>query len=309
MSFPGLVLATPPYVPPPVDPDYGWDGLALTWTGSNGITWNLSAPDLGLILGRGIRGLGMPSISHYRDESPARAGSFWRGYTTQARDVFLPVRIWHDGSTVEFAERWTAFWEGFNPAVPGVLSARGPSGTRTLVCRYDKGGEEAMELDPLFFGWASLGIQLTAEQPFWEGTAITQSWTSTEPQDFFDAAGSPSFHISEGTSSSTAVVDNPGNESFYPLYVAYGPFTRIEIVYLGQRIVVPFAVPAGKSVVIDTRPETASVTDSDNFDRWSEMEAWGFAPITPGLGQEISMVITGGGSVSMVAVPRYRMAF
>lgn len=309
MSFPGLIIASLPYVPPPYDPDFGWDGLAITWTGSNGITWNLSAPELGIILGRGVRGLGMPTIAHQRDKSPARAGSYWRGYTTEERSIFLPLRLFHDGSTAEFVDLWNAFWDGMDPATPGTLTVRGPGGVRTIRARYDKGGEEAYDMDPTFFGWAQFGLELVAEQPFWQGDTVSQDWVTLEPVDFFDPAGSAPFYISEGTSASSAVVTNPGHEPAYPVFTAYGPFTKLDIVYQGRRITVPFTLAAGRALVIDTRPETASVTDNNGVDRWSEMSAWGFSPIAPGINQKITVTITGTGSLSMYLEPLYRRAF
>lgn len=309
MSLPGTVFAPPRAKPPVIDPDFGWSGLAMTFISSAGREWDMCDPLGGLVVGRGIRGVGMPPLTHFRDESPATYGSRYRGYSVDARPVFWPVRLFHDGSSVEFVDRWNEFWDDIAPGEEIIWRVRGPHGTRSLRILYEKGGEDAIDMDPTFFGWVPMGLEFVADQPLWEGETVFQEWEGAVGRNFIDPAGSPPLHISRRTSTSSAVITNPGDELTYPLWVIYGPTESVSITYAGQRLTIPFAIPAGKAVTIDADPEQQAVVDSDGVDRYSELSAWGFAPLQPGANQSFTISMVGTGLVRAAVTPLYKKAF
>lgn len=309
MSLPGTVFAEPPYVPPPVDPDFGWSGLDMTWTGANGTAFSLVSQRDGLIVGRGVRGIGNPSFTHFRDESPALAGSRWRGYNTQQRTVNWPVRLFHDSGTDAFVERWNAFWDTLKPHAPGVWSVRSPNGIRTLRCRYEKGGEEAFDMDPTFFGWAPFALELTAEEPFWQGATIPYKWGSETARDFFDPAGSPPLWISDTTTLGETTITNPGDEPAYVVWRVYGPTTSVTIQIGSQSLIIPFAIPDGGWVTIDTRPTEQTAIDFLGVDRTSELGAFGFVPVPSGVDRDITITMAGNGRIEADLTPQYWRAF
>ena len=104
---------------PPVD-ILQRDGLQMTWTGGNGSVWSLDRRSgSGVYLLAGTRGLHLPQGTRFRDTSPGAHGSQHRGTIWHEREVFWPLKMWHDGPGPEFMARDRAFWETLDPDLPG----------------------------------------------------------------------------------------------------------------------------------------------------------------------------------------------
>lgn len=315
MTFPGVIFVSPPLTPPPSPVNPGRELLDQRWVDVNGRAWSFMGEESGVILMRGVRGLGMPTYTHFRDDYTGTDGSYWRGLRAQSREVFWPIYIFHDGRSRDWVEHYNAFWDGLSPRAEGAWVVQGPHGEqRKLRLRYEKGGEEAYELDPSFYGWAKYGIHLRADQPYWEGAAIPRSWRTSEPVFFFgDDDEAPPFHISPPPSAEQATMTNPGDVATWPTWTLEGPLlegTRVGVD--GQAVELGFDVPSGSTLVIDTRP-TAQTAILDGVDRTRDLASYGFAEIPPGKDVPVEVTLIappeGVGSATIEIVPLYERAF
>lgn len=311
MSIPGTVFVELPYIPPPFDPNAGWDGLTMTWTGWDGSLWHLTDPSTGIELKPGVEGLHMPTFAHQRDESPAVRGAYWRGYQIESRKCFWPMRMFQDDSTDEFIALRRAFTRTLHPGKEGTWTVYSGSGRtpRRLRLRYEEGWDGALERDPTAFGWVDHGPSFMADQPLWEGDPIVVKFEQGTIRDFIDPAGSPPFYISSGASVSQATMANPGDEDAYPIWKLDGPFTSATINVAGQVIGIPFSTAAGRSLTIDTRPSVQSAWNSDGADRTASLSSYGFAPIPPGANVPITLTLVGTGTVTATLTPLYMEAY
>lgn len=291
-----------------------WSGLAaMTWTGWDGTEWDLLGENGGVFLTRdGVRGLHMPRVDRYTNVSPALAGSRWRGSRTLEREVFWPLFIYSDSGSQGWVKYDRAFWRTMHPDKPGTWSVTSAFGeTRTLQCRFADDGDMEMTSDPSQRGWDVYPISLIAEQPYWAGPAVTQSWVDGGVVPFFgaDGTGGPPFNISSGNTLSTATMPNPGDVDAYPVWTITGPSTAVSV-GVGDKVVEYNAVISpGNTITIDTRPDRLTVVDQDGIDRLSGLGEASFAPIPAGEAVSLSLAMTGTGSVSAALQPLYFRAF
>jgi len=309
-----VIIAAPAGPPPNPAVIPGWDRMRITWIGTDGSVWRLSDPDGGVFLTRQeVRGLGMPSITHYRDQSPALNGAVYRDTTYDARSVFWPVHLFHDGSSREWVERDRAFWRSLHPRGTGVWTVEVPGvSVRSLVLRLNGDGDWAPDADPTFYGWANYGVSLQADDPLWVGQEVRRDFTSATPASFHGGTspGDPIIRISRGSTLASASIANPGDEEAWPIVQLIGPFTTADVTIAGRRIEVPFSIAEGKSLTLDYRPAHRTAIDSDGNDRYEDLGAisWGAVPAggTSSIGLEMSGT---GGSASVRLTPLYLRAW
>jgi len=302
-----ILLAAPQ--PVALEPENPWPGLYMTWTGWDDTVWELSEDSSGVRLLAGTRGLSTPPFDHFTDDSPAVHGSRWRGYRSLERPVFWPLGVYGGGGTQEWLDYDRAFWRTLHPKRPGTWTVRQPSGeTRTLRCRFRTVDDDALDVDPSLLGWGVYGVRLCAEQPFWQGQAITRSWQAAEPVDFF-GAGAPSFSIGSGSTLDDASIDNTGDEPAWPVWTLHGPFTSVEVGVDGQVVEVPFALADGQSLTIDTAPTAQRAIDSAGVERTGELGEAQFAAVPAGTQVELSITMVGTGTVQAALVPLYHRAW
>jgi len=152
---------------PPVTSHPEWSGMVMKWVGWDGSEWTISDPSQGVVLLSGVRGLNMPPTKRHTSTSPALHGSRRRGWITDEREVFWPVKVFSDGGSAEWLAHERAFWRTMHPDKPGVWSVTQPSGeTRTLTAVYDNDGGQEFDVIPSLTGWMNYGVYLAAEQPF-----------------------------------------------------------------------------------------------------------------------------------------------
>lgn len=261
------VLASPS--PPPPDPSGhpGWSRLESTWTDWRGQVWDLNDTNSGpFLLQEGVRGLGHTPVTHYRDRSPAVSGAYWRGASFDPREVFWPMYLFSDVSSLEYVKRDRSWWRGLDPLHEGIWKVRVPdTGERWIKLRLSGDDNWAPTLDPTFYGWATYGIPLQADRPFWHGAPVTASWGGGEERDFRDGA-TDVVYISSGNTLGGGTVANPGDVDAWGVWEIEGPFTSISLTVAGGTITLPVARGAGKKVVIDTNPDQNTVIDSDGVD-------------------------------------------
>lgn len=317
--IPGIVFVTRPsvYQPPPVD--VGRVRYVVWWEGWDGSNWALSDDSSGLVLMRDPRGFGGITIENHRDEHESLAGSRWRDFRATNREIYLPIHIFSDGDSTAWVEHNRRFTRTMRAGKAGWLHIIHPNGEhRRIQARYDKGLEEALTLDPAFFGWANYGVYLTAEQPYWEAAEpIGDIWRSPEPVFFFGGGSEPGvappFGISDEKDVSTATITNPGDVEAWPKWIYRGPATSASVGVDGEVVDIPLALLAGESITLDLNPyeqsaikRTALGVESDVTD---QLGTFDFSPIPAGesVPLEIELIGTGGGSVELQLTPLYEM--
>jgi hypothetical protein len=313
---PGIVFVTPPSTPepPPVDP--GRVHYRLWWEGWDGSNWSLTDDDSGLVLGRGVRGLGGLLVEHHRDDHASLAGSRWRGFRALNREVFLPIHLFSDGDSLDWVKHNRAFWKTMRSGKTGWLHIVHPDGHhRKIQLRYEKGGEEAFELDPAFYGWATYGIYLTAEQPYWEGDPVVAGpWRSAAPVPFLGGTETPGyapmFGVSEQQTIGSATVNNPGDVETWGKWIYRGPADSATVGVGGRTVGIPIALATGERIEIDENPteQVALLYSGDTVtDVTDQLSSFDFTEIPEGqdVPVDVELISASGGSIELHYTPLY----
>ena len=289
------------------NPPNRWPGMNMLWTGYDGSVWDLTTGRTGACMLAGVRGLTMPEVTHHKSRSAAVPGSRWRGSSTEEREVFWPIQLYHDTSSEEWVARDRAFWATLQPHRTGVWSVTQPSGEkRTLTLRFRDDGQAAFNYDPAMTGWMNYGITLDAEQPYWEAAPISATWRAGSPTSFF--GGSNVVTIASGQEATSAKIDNPGDVPTYPVWTLTGPLSAATLGINGRSINVGFSIASGQTLVIDTSP-AALTAMMGGVDRIASLGTSDFAPVPAGNGIPISLAVVGSGTVAMEITPLYYRAW
>lgn len=289
----------------PFNPGSGpveWPGLAMRWIGWDDTVWDLTSGISGIAMMPGVRGMHMPPTKHYKDSYPTLHGSRWRGYSIEEREVFWPIQIYSDFGSQEWLNHDKKFWRTMSPHKPGTWQVIQPNGTvRSLKLRYRDDGQYTFDLDPASTGWANYGFILDAEQPFWTEPEITRTFRPTGSSEFYSPGGAV-INITAGSSISGATIYNPGDEKAYPIWEIAGPTTSALVGVDGHLINIPFSVPSGQTLVIDTNPEKLSATQA-GVDKTHLLTAADFAPLPVGEVSTLSLTMVGTGTISIRFTP------
>lgn len=323
--MPGIFLApTTVAAPAAVSLQDNWPGLAGMTYQADGddFLWDLLGDSGVLLMADGCRGLAMPPVDRYTDESPAVDGSRWRGMRVKEREAFWPLFVYHDGSSQEWVEHDRAFWQSLEPDRVGTWTVTHPDGktVRRLRVRFTDDGDPAFDIDPARAGWAVYGVRMVAEEPYWLGAPMRKQWTSATMVDFFnDSSKAPPFRISSGAAIGSATMSNPGRVPAWPTWTIDGPTTSVDLGLSDQLIEVPFTIPSGQSLVVDTDPtaQTAMLYSAPGgvidfgsaVERTGDLGATNFAPIPKGTAVELSLAMVGTGAVAAEITPRYYRAW
>lgn len=312
----------PIVIPPNQPPAERWFNLEMTWRGWDGSEWEITDPDRGVfVVQEGLRGLGKVTTERYTTSSPALAGSMYRGSTALERPVFWPMYLYSDISSRHWLQRWRNWWKTMTTRETGLWTVTAPDGTsRFLRCRFIDDGGLVLERDPVKTGWVGFGVNMIAEQPYWEGEPIPRVWRAPKSSPFFGGPGV--INISPGSTVDRAAINNPGDVEAWMVWEFAGGLGGA-VVGVGTRTIpVPFAIPEGKKLTIDTRPDQLTAvlrddTDQNNITEGEDVTdmlgpAADFAPVPPGeavdLGIElISPIPTT--RVSATLTPLYEMGF
>jgi hypothetical protein len=324
----GIAYAIP-YIPP-APPAPPWRGVSLSWTGWDGSEWDLTRPASGLFLRPGVRGLQLPSFERLSSSSPMVPGSRHRGTSTKDRDVFWPLYLYSDESSAAFMARDRAFWQSLDPDLEGTWTATVPdAGRRTLGLRL-VGADDDLNHDPVQRGWAKYAINLLADQPYWLGETVTKSWAQGDMRNFFitpeDRAAygysaESILYLSSGGALGSAKFTNDGDVPTYPVWTVIGSTTAVSFGVGGANIIVPFAIPAGYAVQLDTDPvngqvlwygawDAASRSILSPVDRTKELDPTSaFVAIPRGQDRPLTIQMTGTGTVVAEVRNKYRRAW
>lgn len=303
-----LSIPSAPPAPPEATP---WVALQHTWEGWDGTEWDLSQGLSGLALQIGVRGIRNPPVIRYSSKAAAVDGSLWRGSVTDERDCFWPLRVFSDGGSQAWLEHNDRFWRTLDENRPGTWTITQPSGARrSLRVRYNGLNEDSDDGSELF-GWALYGIQLIAEQPFWQGDPDTRSFAPPPTVgNFFGGAGGngfgPPFEIGVAATTESASISNIGDVSAWPVWRVNGPTTSVTVGLNGHQIGFPMTIPSGQWIEIDTHPTSQVALDQDGTDRTVQLGAVDFAEIPQGANVPLTISMAGSGSVTCTVTPLYK---
>lgn len=301
------IRPAPPVAPPTSNGVEPRTGLTHTLTSEDGRVLRVSDWETGVFLIQGaLEGLGMPEVQNWRTTSPAVDGYQWDGYLVPGRKVFFYLGVWHNGSSADWVQRNEELWSFFYPGkivtwtveIPG--STRGP---RRLHLRYEK-CEDSYETDPTFTGWAVYGLELSPEQPFWEGEPVSRVLTQQTVQDWFTGgAGSP-FYMSGEEALGTATIDNPGTAPSYMLWQVDGPTTSVTVGVNGGSTTFTPDIAGGSVLVIDTDPRNLGA-ELDGTDVTGQLGSFDYRPVPPGAAVALNLAMTGSGKITATFTPRF----
>jgi hypothetical protein len=276
-----------------------------------------------------LRGLHFPPVTHYRDTGPAVPGATWRGANANSRRVHWTLQVFHDEGTDEWLELERAFWRIMDPQHTLLWEVRTGSAqsARTLRVRHEPDDSYGYDMDAPHFGWASYPVDLMADQPFWSGPVIQRRWGGSGQANFFGGGvdtKAPLFYISSGSQASAARINNPGDVPAYPVWILVGPLASGWVGVAGKRVTVPFAIPEGKALVLDSDPRRQTAAEATVvFD--AEGSVAGYTPtgvfkthllstaewvsIAPGASVKLDLDVVGAGSVHAQLTPLYYKAW
>lgn len=313
-------------------PPSDWNRTRHEWLDTTGKLWVLSEPSTGVFLRRaGVRGLGMPAHDDFSRTSPALAGQQYQGTRVLPREVFWPLYLYSDTGSTDWLDLDRDFWRGMHRAKAGAWRVTTAHGTRELSCRFGE-AEDTYDTDPARSGWANYGVRLIADDPFWYGEWVHRTFVSEAGGASFFGDGAPAFTIGSANTLARSMIDNPGDERSYLVYILNGPFDSASVGIGDGGVATQYQapVPAGQSVVIDTRPDsraTARLIDTPTAEPGTNAwvrEVWGtpgvnvFAntgaialnsPLQAGENRTLSLSMSGNGSVTVAHRPPYWRAW
>lgn len=280
-----------------------------TWTGWDGSVWDLSDVEGGVfLLNEGLEGLGMPDITNYTHSSPVVHGEQWDGWLATGRKVFWSVAVFHDNSSTGWVARHRAFWKTMRPGKTGVWSVELPGGEKfSLTLRFKGHGDHSYTTDPVHRGWEVYGIELFPEQPFWEAKPIVKRWDSEVQVPFLgpDDVGPP-FYVSPSTTLGSAKLTNPGDVESFIEWTVTGPTLSVAVGIGEENTVVPFPVPDGEKLVIDTDPRNL-IAELNGVDVMNRLTEFNYPALPPGEDIRLSLEMEGAGSVEARFTPYHLM--
>lgn len=280
-----------PITPPPTSPVI----TVFTWIDPNQVEHQLSGlPDLEIVQGR--VGLHHPPVKISEDAlpGPSHGGARLRESVYDSREIDLPMMlICRDYGVLWDRHTEISSWfrlqrDSSGRPLPGRLRVRRPDGSeREITCIYSSGlgGTEAFgESGPTF---RKLMIVLRASDPLWYSrnpTVLTFSIVAGAT--FFSAPFLP-LHLGASSVSTGATVNNPGDETSWPIWQIVGPGNNPVLTNntTGQSLALTLTLTAGQSVTIDTRPTAKLITNDQTSANLYSALAPGSAtmwPLQPG---------------------------
>lgn len=252
-----------------------------TITDTFGNDWVLDGTN-GVWEGQGKKGFHAPTFQHYRDESPAVAGAFWRGVRTLPRDLFIPVVITRQNRD-DVLELRRQLIRALNPMNGEcVVSSAWPDGSvRRIRCRYVE-GMDAGEQGPGNMGVTAMryGLRFMADDPYMYGDEIVTTW-SLAPQTRTELPMPGADGMYEVVSSPLlggggVTIFNPGDVDAYPTWSFTGPFTQIVATNAttGKSFTIDYTAASGSNRLdLVTDPGTSYLVDESGQNRWNTLTA------------------------------------
>ena len=302
-----FLLSAPPVVPPSRARRFP---VRSPWEGWDGSIWDLHTGAQGVLLLQDVVGLHHSRHDRYLSSSRAVPGHRLRGTRPRAREVVWPLLVYGDTQEDWFVTD-KGFWRTIHPTLAGTWRVSVGAQVRELrLTALLDNPDDGYAMDPYLNGWAKYVCEMEAAQPYWTGEVVSRVFEigPVSPIDFFDAAGSPPFHITPGSTFATASISNPGDVEAYPTWTAVGPLDDIQLGVGSVTIDVPFNLAADEVLLIDTDPRNQAAT-LDGVDATTTLGFQPLAAIDPGEDRALTVVSTGTGTITCDIVPLYFRAF
>lgn len=284
--------------------------IGISWLGTDGSVWDLRGGPVRITPG-GMAGLAMPVLEDQTKATAMQDGQLLTGWRIKPRPVWLPFKFAGSANIdVEGVQR--AFWRSMAIGETGRLTVTDSLGaTRSIGLRFQDDGGLAYRLDPSVLTDA-FGISFVADQPWWEGVPVVRSYSlgqSLTPLGFFgDTGGATPFNITRSQGSTTATINNPGDDTAWIKWEIQGPATAVRLGVDGHYVGGPIAVSLGALLSIESDPRRQlAYLDAVKVTR--QLTEIDFAPVPKGASVPLSIDITGTGVVTATIVPRYARAF
>lgn len=305
--MPLLLASSPVAPPPPVSVD--WGPLGMTWTGADGRVWDLTDWRSGVCLTReGVTGLHNPRIKKFTSTSRTIPGHRLRGHRVEGRDVAWNVFVYGDGSEA-WRRVYAAFFGGIRPDKSGTWTVTTGASKRSLKLTGVFDDDFEFPVDPLLKRWTVIPVSLEPEQPLWCGALVQSApFKGPAPRQFITEDLAPTFHISDAATTARARLSNPGEVPFWLRWTAVGPVDDLVIGVAGVSAAVPFTVPEGSVLHIDTDPRSSSAV-LDGVDVTPLLGLVDFAACPPGESVPLHVSFTGAGTVQASGQALHYRAF
>jgi hypothetical protein len=288
--------------------------IQQSWTSPDGVVYPLTDTTSGVWLNdAGVEGLGTPQMVEFTSESSAIDGQRLTGFRARAREVFWPVVI--DATAASWQALQSAFWAALPFGRNGVWRVTAPDGSvRALTARFVSEDGPVYGADPSRTGVEVRGVNLVADDPFWRGPQVLQTFqTAQNAQPFFNATGTHVLNLMSSSTSATATVSNPGEVDAWPLWTVTGPATSFTIGVGSTVISATMPLLVGESVQVNTDPTVqvarkivGGVSTVLPFSAFTSIQ---FARVPSGESVPLTIQIQGAGSVSVQFDPGFRRAF
>ena len=252
------------------------DSVDVSLHGADGSIWNISGPRSAhspVVMVEGSVGdlFDAPATTHFKPRA-GQAGTTYRGFRMEERNIVLRVLIYADSST-EWARVDSDFRRALDYDKQAELVVRSTmSGERRLKVRLGEAPSYQWDKDPHYYAASLVEFVVTAEDPFW--------YSAHEHDEF----------VFDGLNwyGGTVTVSNPGDVPTWPKWVLTAPakFILPDVSFRDddekdRTIVLPFQ-PLGREVLVDTDPLEELITANDNTLLWAEMGGQFFQnPIPP----------------------------
>lgn len=238
----------------------------IVWTAPDGQTIELTDESAGYrVLANGTRGLRSVAYSVTATQYAGMDGADLEAIRVEPNELTIGVRVWADGAA-ELRAKVRQLVRTMRPrAGLGRLTVSDETGrARHLQC-YCIGGLEGDEsTDSTLPGlWRRMALKFYAPDPWWYGDTQTLSVGLGPPTPFF-----PFFPLvlSASTVQGEFIIDLSDTDApTPPVWTIVGPGAALILTNqtTGQVIEVNASIPAGDTMVIDTRPGHQSVRRGD----------------------------------------------
>lgn len=286
-----------------------WTSNQHTWFGWDGSEWDLSHGLSGLSLLAGARGMLEPPIVRYATKPGAINGSLHRGSIYDERDCFWPLKVYNGDGSQAWLDHNRKFWRTLDKDQVGRWVITQPSGERrTLTARFNGLSDDSLSDDLGLVARQVFGVNLVAENPFWMGEPIGETFNNGASENFYGGSGGggfgPPYYLSSGVTIATATVTNPGDVDVWPTWTLRGPYSAATASGVGFP-----ALAADEWISMNTDPTDQVAWDHTGADRTAELENFDqFVEIQRGETVPLEITMTGAGSVSVEITPAYRWA-
>lgn len=284
--------------------------------GADGSGWNLTTGFEGVKLLGGILGFDDPEFTAFWTERIGD-GDRWRGTRLNRRLVTMKFRVGKGETGLAWRDLDRAWWKAVKRDGIMLLDVvLEDASHRYLPLRLDRATGAEIDFDPALTGYRLYLVTMVAEDPYWRGDDIVETWAfSTAGENFYGGSGGggfgPPYYLSSSSGFGEAQVSNPGDVPAWPRWKVTGPCSGATLTVDGHAVAIPVAIPALTSIYIHTEPP--DVFGDFLESKWHVMTgSTDFAAIPVGAAVTVTAQMSEpapGAGVTMVITPRYERAW